>query len=125
MSEKRTGGPTRKQKGAAKKKGRTVRLSADDLRKRPSKTDWERVDALSDEEIERAAAADPDAVPVMSEEEWLSHARWAMPAAGGKAAVSIRLDRNVLEWFRAQGPRYQSRINAVLRAYVRARESAR
>jgi uncharacterized protein (DUF4415 family) len=38
--------------------------------------------------------------------------------------VSIRLDRDVLDWFRARGPRYQSRINAVLRAYVRARERA-
>jgi uncharacterized protein (DUF4415 family) len=82
------------------------------------------VDALRDEEIERAAAADPDAVPLMSEEEWLRDARWIMPADGGKEAVSIRLDRDVLDWFRARGPRYQSRINAVLRAYVRARERA-
>ena len=35
-----------------------------------------------------------------------------------KQAISLRVDRDVLEWFRAQGPRYQSRINAVLRAYM-------
>jgi uncharacterized protein (DUF4415 family) len=34
-----------------------------------------------------------------------------------KAAISLRLDADVLEWFKAQGPGYQTRINAVLRAY--------
>ena len=33
-------------------------------------------------------------------------------------AISLRVDRDVLAWFRAQGPRYQSRMNAVLRTYV-------
>jgi len=36
-----------------------------------------------------------------------------------KRAVSIRLDEDVLEWFRRSGPRYQTRMNAVLRMYVR------
>jgi uncharacterized protein (DUF4415 family) len=35
-----------------------------------------------------------------------------------KQPISLRVDRDVLAWFRNQGPRYQSRINAVLRAYV-------
>ena len=35
-----------------------------------------------------------------------------------KRAISLRVDPDVLEWFRAQGPRYQSRMNAVLRAYM-------
>ncbi|HEU4584720.1 MAG TPA: BrnA antitoxin family protein [Gemmatimonadaceae bacterium] len=100
-------------------------MSADELERLADYTDWEHVRGLTDEEIEQAAAADPDAVPVMSEREWLKDARWVMPPEGGKEAISIRLDRNVLEWFRAQGPRYQSRINAVLRAYVRARERVR
>jgi uncharacterized protein (DUF4415 family) len=41
-----------------------------------------------------------------------------------KTPISLRVDADVLGWFKAQGPRYQSRINAVLRAYmagVRAR----
>jgi uncharacterized protein (DUF4415 family) len=37
-----------------------------------------------------------------------------------KRPISLRVDRDVLEWFREQGPRYQSRINAVLRSYVAA-----
>ena len=36
-----------------------------------------------------------------------------------KRAVSIRLDEDVLEWFRRSGPRYQTRMNAVLRMYVK------
>lgn len=43
-------------------------------------------------------------------------ARVVTPVA--KQAISIRLDQDVLEFFRASGPRYQSHINAVLRSYV-------
>ena len=43
----------------------------------------------------------------------------------GKDAVSLRIDRDVLEWFRAQGPRYQTRMNAVLRSYMKAAGSRR
>jgi len=35
-----------------------------------------------------------------------------------KHAISLRVDPDVLEWFRAQGPRYQSRMNAVLRTFM-------
>jgi uncharacterized protein (DUF4415 family) len=35
-----------------------------------------------------------------------------------KEAISIRIDRDVLEWFRSQGARYQTRMNAVLRSYM-------
>ena len=37
-----------------------------------------------------------------------------------KEAISLRVDRDVLAWFRAAGPRYQSRMNAVLRSYMSA-----
>ncbi len=47
-------------------------------------------------------------------------ARQGLPPAPRKAAISLRLDADVLEWFRAQGPGYQTRINAVLRAYREA-----
>ena len=44
---------------------------------------------------------------------------------GPKEAVSLRLDRDILEWFRKQGPRYQTRMNAVLRSYVTAMRERR
>ena len=47
-------------------------------------------------------------------------ARRELPAAPRKEAISLRLDAEVLDWFRARGPGYQTRINAVLRAYMEA-----
>lgn len=47
-------------------------------------------------------------------------ARQGLPAVPRKEAISLRLDADILEWFRAQGPGYQTRINAVLRAYKEA-----
>ena len=37
-----------------------------------------------------------------------------------KHAISLRMDEDVLVWFKSQGPRYQTRINAVLRSYMHA-----
>jgi uncharacterized protein (DUF4415 family) len=37
-----------------------------------------------------------------------------------KEPISLRVDADVLDWFKKQGPRYQSRMNAVLRAYMSA-----
>lgn len=45
-------------------------------------------------------------------------ARRGLPAIPRKEAISLRLDAEVLDWFRARGPGYQTRINAVLRAYM-------
>ncbi len=42
-----------------------------------------------------------------------------------KEAISLRVDKDILEWFRAQGPRYQTRMNAVLRSYMMATERGR
>lgn len=79
------------------------------------RTDRGRVDALTDADIARAVADDPDAAPLLTETQ-LRRALWVIPV--GKEAISIRLDEDILRWFRTQGPRYQTRINAVLRAYM-------
>ncbi len=97
-----------------KKKQRIVRY---DPRRHKDRTDWARVDALTDEDIARAVAEDPDAAPLL-DAEWFKKARIVLPES--KVAVSIRLDREVLDWFKRQGPRYQTRMNAVLRAFVKA-----
>nr|WP_284701036.1 BrnA antitoxin family protein [Rhodoplanes tepidamans] len=80
---------------------------------RTGKTDWTAVDALTDEEITEAVRADPDAVPV--DVDW-SQAVLVVPPK--KTAISIRLDDDVLAFFKAEGPGYQRRINAVLRSYM-------
>lgn len=86
-------------------------VSRDDPRR--GKTDWTRVDALTDEEIEAAVRNDPDAVPL--DLDW-SDAALVIP--GKKKAISIRVDEDVLDFFKKEGAGYQRRINAVLRSYM-------
>lgn len=102
------------------KKETTVRYTLDNLPE-DTETDWARVDALTDEEIEAAIADDPDAAPILDEEFW-KNARLVMPEDREKVPVSIRLDREIVRFFERGGRGYQSRINAVLLAYVRSRE---
>ena len=85
------------------------------------KTDWARVDAISDREIENAAKADPDAAPIL-DKNWFKQAKVVLPER--KVPISLRMDREVVEWFKAHGRRYQSRMNAVLKAYVQAHRKA-
>lgn len=47
-------------------------------------------------------------------------ARKGLPQSGRKEAISLRLDHDVLDWFKTQGPGYQTRMNSVLRAYMAA-----
>jgi uncharacterized protein (DUF4415 family) len=90
--------------------------------RRLGKTDWKRVDALTDAEIERAVRSDPDAAPIL-DREWFKTAKVVMPQPEPrKELLTIRVDRKVVDWFRAQGARYQTRMNAVLRAYVEAQQ---
>ena len=83
-----------------------------------SKTDWARVKAMPQEEIERLADEEDGPLP----EGWESTIVLGPPPR--KRDVHIRLDSDVLDWFRAQGRGYQTRINAVLRAFVEARRRA-
>jgi uncharacterized protein (DUF4415 family) len=81
--------------------------------RRKGKTDWARFDALTDDDIAKAVANDPDAVPI--DVDW-SDAVLVIPAK--KTAISIRLDEDVLKFFKQGGEGYQRRINAVLRSYM-------
>jgi uncharacterized protein (DUF4415 family) len=81
--------------------------------RRRGKTDWAVVDALTDEEIAEAVRNDPDAVPL--DIDW-SEAVVVIPPK--KKAISIRVDEDVLDYFKKQGSGYQRRMNAVLRSYM-------
>jgi uncharacterized protein (DUF4415 family) len=81
--------------------------------RRKGKTDWAAVDALTDEAIAEAVRNDPDAVPL--DVDW-SEAVLVIPPK--KKAISIRVDEDVLDFFKQQGTGYQRRINAVLRSYM-------
>ena len=79
------------------------------------RTDWRRLQQMSDEEVHAAVAADPDARP--TDEEFWKTARVVMPQP--KKTLTMRLDADLLDWFRRQRG-YQTRINAILRAYMNA-----
>ncbi len=81
--------------------------------KKGSKTDWDRIDAMTDEDI------DTSDIPPL-DEEFFAHAQIRMPKP--KETVTIRLDSDVVDWFKEQGKGYQTRINAVLRTYIEAKK---
>ena len=78
-----------------------------------SRTDWRYLDRVTDDEIAAAVANDPDAAPL--DLDW-SEAVLVIPP--NKKAISIRVDQDVLDYFKKEGPGYQRRINAVLRSFV-------
>jgi uncharacterized protein (DUF4415 family) len=84
---------------------------------RQSKTDWDRLKAMTEEEIEANALADLDAQP--TDETFWTEAKVSKPVK--KVSLSVQLDSDVAEWFKALGKDYQGRINAVLKAYKNAR----
>ena len=94
-----------------------VRYSLNNLPK-DSQTDWERVKNMTEAEIEEAAASDVDAQPTDSA--FWANAEVVMPQR--KRAISLRVDSDVLEWFKSHGRGYQTRMNAVLRAYMEAQQ---
>jgi uncharacterized protein (DUF4415 family) len=81
-----------------------------------SKTDWSRVRSTADRDI---------AISFEHPEASVKHvvrgiARRGLKPIPPKASISLRLDADVLEWLKSQGPGYQTRINAILRAYKEA-----
>ena len=86
---------------------------------RPSKArpnrgraDLARVQRMTEKQIERTS---PPELAGLPKDFWDEAEVVAVPA---KEAISLRVDEDVLTWFREGGPRYQSRMNAVLRSYV-------
>jgi uncharacterized protein (DUF4415 family) len=82
-------------------------------------TNWKRIATLSDGEIHKAVRSDRDAAPI-ADPDWFRRAKIVLPRP--KQAISLRLDQDIMEWFRRRGKGYQTRINAVLRAYVQAHQ---
>src|SRR5208282_3305853 len=78
-----------------------------------SRTDWKRVDALKDDRIDFSDT--PELTPEMFARAIVRRGLKPVPR---KAQLTIRVDRDVLEWCKKQGPGHQTRINALLRAYM-------
>lgn len=82
--------------------------------KRRSQTDWARVDALTDSEIDLSEVPELD-------ESFFANAILRMPS--GLETITVHIDPDVLAWFKAQGAEYEQRINAALRIYAEAHEA--
>lgn len=82
-----------------------------------SQSDWERVDRMKDEDIDFS-----DLPEIPPEKFARAIVRKGLQPVARKAQITLRLDADVLEWFREKGAGYQSRMNAVLRAYKQAHE---
>ncbi|MYE01321.1 MAG: BrnA antitoxin family protein [Alphaproteobacteria bacterium] len=95
----------------------SMSLSEALLRRGEDRTDWDRL------RREEAAGIEPEADPDEGEFDE-STARFVEPRR--KQAISVRLDPDILEFFKADGPGYQTRMNAALRLYMNScRERAR
>ena len=105
------------------RKGDIVRYTAEEIdamrARGEDRTDWAKVDAMTEEELEASIAADPD--DVHEELDWSKGIKGLPPF---KKHINIRIDADVLDWFKATGRGYQTRINNVLRAYVDSRPEA-
>ena len=101
MSAKRTSKPSRKKKTEKPRRGR-AKLAQ--LRK------------TTERSIRSSSPPELADLPA----DFFATASMVHPTA--KRPISLRVDEDVLKWFKAQGPRYQSRMNAVLRAYMAAVE---
>ncbi len=77
-----------------------------------SRTDWKRIDAMSDADI------DYSDIPQQGRDFFTNAVFWPGP----KKQITLRLDPDVLKFFRTHGRGYQTTINAVLRKYMEAHQ---
>jgi uncharacterized protein (DUF4415 family) len=104
-----------------RKKSDTVRYAAKEIKARmergEDRTNWRKANAMTGKRLEASIRADVD--DVQGEPDW-TKAIIGIPAP--KDHINIRIDHDVLEWFRANGRGYQTLMNNVLRAFVQSRQ---
>jgi uncharacterized protein (DUF4415 family) len=83
-----------------------------------SQTDWERLNAMEDENIDLSDI--PELTPEMFVKAVVKR---GLKGKENKTQLTIRVDQDVLTWFKSQGRGYQTRINSLLRAYMEANVS--
>ncbi|MEB3291995.1 MAG: hypothetical protein VKJ24_02425 [Synechococcales bacterium] len=81
-----------------------------------SKTDWARVDAMTDDEIDTSDS------PELTEQFFKRAKRWSPPQ--GKSQVSVMVDAETLAWFEGQGESAEQHLAAALRIYAEAQKYA-
>jgi len=103
------------------KRNHIVKYTAEELaelvRREGTSSDWDKAARMTKAEIEARVASDPDEADMVMD--W-DNATVETPQS--KAVLNMRIDRDVLEYFRKKGKGYQTLINAVLRSYVKQKE---
>ena len=99
----------------------TAEEIAEKLANGEDRTDWAKVEAMTDEELEASIAADPDGD--ISPEAWENIIVGLPEVIEPKRHMNFRIDADVWRWFKAQGKGYQTRMNTVLRSYMLAQRS--
>lgn len=79
------------------------------------RTDWARVDAATDKEIDAQIREDEDTARHL-DKAWFEGASSTLPEP--KVSITIRVDKHVVDWFKGEGPGYQTRMNSALAAFV-------
>jgi uncharacterized protein (DUF4415 family) len=82
-----------------------------------SETDVQRMDTMTNEEIDLS-----DCPEITPEQFAKAVVRRGLPIDKNKAQVTLRIDSDVLEWYKSQGRGYQTQINSLLRAYKEAHD---
>lgn len=95
------------------RKASTSRKSKTDSIDRTDHTDYERLAAMKDEDID--FSENPEATPEMFARAVLRRNFVVIPR---KKQLTLRIDSDVVEWYKKQGRGYQTKINALLRAYM-------
>ena len=107
-----------------RKKSDSVRYTAKQIKAKiargEDRTNWDKIDAMTGTKLEASIRADVD--DVQSEPDW-TQAIVGIPAP--KEHINIRIDHDVLQWFRSNGKGYQTMMNNVLRAFVQTRQQRR
>ena len=115
-----------------------LRYTLEELENIPDETDWERVNKMTDEEVEAAALSDPDAQPLTEAE--LNQFKRTIYVKGEKVwedsktigeldlgtiqdFAIIPVEDDIVDWFKKQWEDYQARINSMLRDYVKTHDT--
>ena len=106
--------------------GRAITVNVKRTKRQPTRSsevvrgraDLARLRRVSEREIRATSPAELADLP----DDFWDDATVVPPSA--KQPISLRVDTDVLQWFKTQGPRYQSRINAVLRLYMTQRRQS-
>jgi len=106
-----------------RKKSDTVRYAAKEVKARiargEDRTNWRKAKAMTGKKLEASIKADAD--DVRGKPDWT---KAIMGVSAPKDHINIRIDHDVLEWFRASGKGYQTLMNNVLRALVQSHQDS-